>query len=104
MNDLKNFSLLYPDASLEAEHYSGKGVPAISMEELSELGLLEFLDPESRDLSEYFTMSPAVMNYRRDMFRDMLDFEELGRMLNSVIPISASFAVLKWIAEMPRII
>ena len=95
MNDLKNFSLLYPSTAIEAEHYSGKDVPNISMEELSELGLLEFLDPKSRDLSEYFTMSVSVMNYRREMFRDMLDFEELGKMLNAVIPILSDIGELR---------
>ena len=95
MNDLKNFSLLYPSAEEEAAHYSGKDVPNISMDELSELGLLEFLDPESRDLSEFFTMSPSVMNYRREMFRDMLEHEELGKMLASVIPILSDIGELR---------
>lgn len=95
MNDLKNFSLLYPSPESSAEHYSGKDVPNISMDELSELGLLEFLDPRSRDLSEYFTMSPAVMNYRREMFSDMLSHEELGKMLSSVIPILSDIGELR---------
>ncbi|MEE0969424.1 MAG: hypothetical protein U0M06_08655 [Clostridia bacterium] len=95
MNDLKNFSLLYPSDIGEAEQYSASDSPDISMDELSELGLLEFLDPKSRDLSEYFTMSPHVMNYRREMFRDMLDFEELGKMLSSVIPILSDIGELR---------
>ena len=95
MNDLKNFSLLYPSTQIEAEHYSGKCLPNISMDELSELGLLEFLDPESRDLSEFFTTSTSVMNYRREMFSDMLKFEELGKMLNAIIPILSDIGELR---------
>ncbi len=87
MNDLKNFSLLYPEEICDAERYSASDMPNISMDELSELGLLEFLNPVSRDLSEFFTMSAPVMAYRREMFRDMLDFDDLERMFNSVIPV-----------------
>ncbi len=95
MNDLKNFSLLYPPQCPEGEQYGTENVPNISMEELSELGMLEFLDTVSRDMSEYFTMSPSVMEYRREMFRDMLDFEDLGKMLNSVIPILSDIGELR---------
>lgn len=95
MNDLKNFSLLYPNAESEAAHYAGRGVPNISMKELDELGLLEFLDINGRDLSSYFTIDPDVMKYRRDMFRDMLDHKDLGKMLNSIIPILSDIGELR---------
>lgn len=95
MNDLTNFSLLYPSAESEAEHYAGKNVPEISMYELEQLGMLEFLDTKSRDLSEFFTTSPEVMKYRRDMFSDMLNHAELGKMLNSVIPILSDISELR---------
>lgn len=95
MNDLTNFSLLYPSVSSGSEHYAGKNVPDISMYELEQLGMLEFLDTKSHELSEYFTTSPEVMKYRREMFRDMLDHEELGRMLNSLIPILFDISELR---------
>lgn len=95
MQDLTDFSLLYPDKRSEAEHYAGKDVPNISMYELDELGLTEFLDTNGRDICEYFTTSPEVMKYRRDMFRDMLDFEELSRMLDRVMPILGDISELR---------
>ncbi len=95
MNDLKNFSLLYPLKENGLSTSVQNDVPNISMDELGELGLLEFLNPSSRDLCEYFTTDSAVMDYRRTMFRDMLDFEDLGKMLNSVIPILSDIGELR---------
>ncbi len=95
MRDLTNFSLLYPSAESEAEHYAGKNVPNISMYELEQLGMLEFLDTKGRDLCDFFTMSADVMKYRRDMFRDMMNFPELGRMLDRIMPILGDISELR---------
>lgn len=95
MNNLTNFSLLYPNTENGALYYPGKDAPAIGMDTLEELGLLDFLDINGRELSEYFTTSPAVMKYRRDMFKDMLEYDELGKMLTSIIPILSDISELR---------
>lgn len=95
MKDLTNFSLLYPDADSASEHYAGKNVPHINMYELEQLGLLEILDLKSCELCEFFTSSPEVMKYRREMFNDMLENETLGKTLNSLIPILNDISELR---------
>ena len=41
MNDLTNFSLLYPSPESAAAHYAGSDTPDISLYELEQLGLLD---------------------------------------------------------------
>jgi len=53
--DLTNFSLIYPNAESQKDHYSGVHVPKIDMFVLEELGMLEILDLKNSDLSEFFT-------------------------------------------------
>ena len=85
--DFTNFSLIYPDeASLKA-HYAGQDRPNITMFELEELGMLDILELHSSELSEFFTTDPAVMEYRMDVFEDMLSHEEIARTLNHLIPV-----------------
>ncbi len=95
MNDLTNFSLLYPTPESASAHYSGANVPDISMYELEQLGMLEALDLKNSELSEYFTFDVEVMKYRREMFRDMLDNEGLGDTLSSIIPILTDIGELR---------
>ena len=75
---LTNFSLLFPDECAKKEHYSGTNTPDIDMYTLEELGMLEILDLKSSELSGYFTSSEAVMEYRNEVFSDMLASPELS--------------------------
>ncbi len=95
MNDLTNFSLLYPSPESAAAHYAGSDTPDISLYELEQLGLLEILDLRSSDINEYLTSDPAVMKYRREMFEDMLECESLSKTLNSLIPVLSDIGELR---------
>ena len=85
--DLTNFSLMYPDAESRQEYYSGKNVPDIDMYTLEELGLLEIFDLKSAELADCFTMSPSVMEYRLEVFADMIECPALSETLNKLIPV-----------------
>ncbi len=85
--NLENFSLLYPDEQTRQAHYSGHSVPDISMFVLDELGLTQIFDLKNGDLSDFFTVDPAVIRYRLDTFTDMLNNESLGRMFLKLIPV-----------------
>ena len=95
MNDLTNFSLLYPGSEFAAAHYAGSDAPDISLYELEQLGLTEILDLRSSDINEYLTSNPAVMKYRREMFEDMLECESLSKTLNSLIPVLSDIGELR---------
>ncbi len=95
MNDLSNFSLLYPSGESAAAHYAGSDRPDISLYELEQLGLLEILDLRSSDINEYLTSDKDVMEYRREMFSDMLECESLSRTLNSLIPVLTDIGELR---------
>ena len=95
MNDLTNFSLLYPGSEFAAAHYAGSDAPDISLYELEQLGLTEILDLRSSDINEYLTSDPAVMKYRREMFEDMLECESLSKTLNALIPVLSDIGELR---------
>ena len=95
MNDLTNFSLLYPTPESAAAHYAGSDAPDISLYELEQLGLTEILDLRSSDINEYLTGDPAVMKYRREMFSDMLECPSLSKTLNSLIPVLSDIGELR---------
>ncbi len=85
--DLTNFSLLFPDEISKQEHYSGKDRPSIDMYTLEQLGMLEMLHLKSSDLADYFTLSPAVMQYRNEIFSDMMRCGELRDTFNKLVPV-----------------
>ena len=85
--ELTNFSLLFPDEKTHARFYDGSERADIDMYTLSELGMLEMLDLKSSELSEYFTTSKEVMEYRNEVFADMLRYEQLPATLSKLIAI-----------------
>ncbi len=93
--DFHEFSLIYPDAEARRRHDSGEDVPDIDLFTLQELGLLEILELKSSDLSEYFTLDPAVMRYRMATFDDMLNCPELAEMLNRLVPVLGDIMELR---------
>ena len=95
--ELTNFSLLFPDEKTHARFYDGSERADIDMYTLSELGMLEMLDLKSSELSEYFTTSKAVMEYRNEVFADMLRHDELPETLGKLI------AVLNDISELRQL-
>ena len=95
--ELTNFSLLFPDERSRARFYDGAERADIDMYTLSELGMLEMLDLKSSELSEYFTTSKAVMEYRTEVFSDMMSCDTLPATLNKLM------AVLNDISELRRL-
>ena len=94
-NDLSKFSLLYPNESTQAAHFSGADVPAIDMFVLEELGLNEVFSLKNSNLDEYFTADPAVIAHRMEVFGDMLAFPELSVTLNRLIPVLTDIMELR---------
>ena len=93
--ELRNFSLIYPDAAAKERHLSGQDTPDIDMYTLKELGMTEILDLKSSDLSDFFTMDPEVMRYRTQTFRDMLSCPALGEMLQKLMPVLGDIMELR---------
>ncbi len=85
--DFNEFSLIYPNISSKSAHESGSLAPDIDLFTLQELGLLEAFRLKNADLSSFFTMDPAVMQYRMATFDDMMHCAELTDMLNRLVPI-----------------
>ena len=85
--DLKNFSLIYPDAETKAAHESGKALPDVDAFTLEELGLLEVFSLKSGDLSTFLTLDEKVMAYRRATFSDMLACPELAKLFAKLVPV-----------------
>ena len=93
--DLSNFSLLFPDESTKKDHYSGINCPDIDMYTLEQLGMLEILDLKSSELSDYFTTSESVMEYRNEVFADMLASPALSATLNKLMPVLTDITELR---------
>ena len=93
--NLSNFSLLYPDEKTRQEYYSGKTLSDIDMYTLQELGMLEIFDLKSSDLSQYFTISKEVMEYRNKTFLDMMENPSLTSTLNKLVPILTDITELR---------
>ncbi len=93
--DLANFSLLFPDESSKKSHYSGINCPDIDMYTLEEIGMLEILDLKNSDLSDYFTMSYDVIEYRNEVFFDMMNISEISHTLNKLMPVLADITELR---------
>lgn len=85
--DFNEFSLIFPSAQAQKKHDSGESIPDIDMFTLEELGLLEFFNLKSNDLSNFFTVDPDVIRYRIATFEDMLACEELTETLNKLVPV-----------------
>ncbi len=93
--ELTFFSLLYPSEQSQKDHFSGKYCPDIDTYTLSELGLLEAFDLKNSKVEEYFTIDPAVMRYRGEMFADMMRCPQLGETLSDLMPILSDIMELR---------
>ena len=93
--DFANFSLLFPDESSKKSHYSGIDCPDIDMYTLEQLGMLEILDLKNSELSEFFTMSYNVIEYRNEVFDDMMKIPELTYTLNKLMPVLSDITELR---------
>ena len=87
MADFVDFSLIYPSGEAIRRHLSGKDVPNIDMYELEELGLDEIFNLRSSRLCEHLTTDAETLKYRMETFSDMLENEQIGKMLLRLIPV-----------------
>ncbi len=83
----KFISLLYPDEAAYCEAQDKNNLPDISDTVCDELGLTELFDMKSAPLSDFFTSSERVIEYRHDMMRDILAVPEVLATLAEVHPI-----------------
>ena len=93
--EMTNFSLIYPSLESKNLHLAGKLTPDIDMYTLQELGMLEIFDLKSSDLSQYFTISKEVMEYRNQTFLDMMENPSLTSTLNKLVPILTDITELR---------
>ena len=82
--DFNQFSLLYPDGETRRAHFAGEDSPIIDAFTLSELGMDDILPLKNSRLTDFLTMSPAVIRYRQSVFADMLAHEEIGKTLTVI--------------------
>ena len=73
-----SFSLLYPSAEARRAHAAEQNRPTVSSETAISLGLLELIKLKNSSLCEYFTSDAAVIDYRAEIFSDMLSVKEVG--------------------------
>ena len=93
--NLDNFSLIYPDFESRQNHYKGVDCPAIDMFALEELGMLDFIELNNSELSEYFTTDKRVIEYRQETFKDMLENPEISDILGRLVPILGDIMELR---------
>ena len=85
--EFTNFSLLFPDNKTYAAFHSGNEKADIDMYTLNELGMLDMLDLSSSELSEFFTTSKEVMEYRTEVFADMMKHKPLTETLGKLLSV-----------------
>ncbi len=88
-------SLIYPSYEHKENHYFGNDIPFITSDVLDDLGLSSIFDLRNGSLSDFFTMDKEVIEYRQQVFADMLNNPELSNMLVKLSPIIADIAELR---------
>ena len=88
-------SLIYPSNEHYLKHIEGKDNPNISNEVLDELGLNSIMDLSSSRLCDFFTMDKEVIEYRQEVFDDMINNPELSSILIKLNPILSDIAELR---------
>lgn len=91
----REISLIYPSAEYSEKNANGQDNPNITDEVLSELGLNSVMDLKNSRLCDFFTMDKEVIEYRQQVFKDLLDNEELCDLLVKINPILSDIAELR---------
>ena len=87
----REISLIYP-SSVSQENYFH---PNISEDVLEELGLNSILELKNSRLCDFFTTDKTVIEYRQEVFKDLLENEELCNLLVKVNPILSDISELR---------
>lgn len=90
-----DFSLIYPSGEHKQAHLEGKDCPYITSEVLDELGLSEVLNLQSGRLCDYFSTSKEVIEYRQEVFKDLLGLPSIASALLKVTPIISDISELR---------
>lgn len=93
--NMTDFSLLYPDAEAHKRHYSDSDSVFITKEVMEQLGLCDIIKLNNSELRDFFTTDPEIIEYRLEIFSDMLDNPEIGKTLVSVVPILGDIIELR---------
>lgn len=89
----REISLIYPDPQMQENNCQGS--PNISDEVLEELGLNSILNLKNSRLCDFFTTDKAVIEYRQEVFKDLLENDELCNLLIKVNPILSDISELR---------
>ncbi len=88
-------SLIYPSSEASEKNAQGLDNPKISMETLEALELDYAIELQSSRLCDMFTMDREVIEYRQEVFKDLLENEELCTLLNKLCPILSDISDLR---------
>ena len=88
-------SLIYPSLKHKENHYLGNDIPFITNDVLDDLGLNSIFDLRNGSLCDFFTMNKEVIEYRQQVFSDMLKCNELSDVLVKLSPIISDIAELR---------
>ncbi|MBQ4108572.1 MAG: hypothetical protein IJC80_04140, partial [Clostridia bacterium] len=88
-------SLLYPNEEAMEKSINGLDSPKITTETLESLELDYAIDLQGSRLCDMFTMSSEVIEYRQDVFADLIENEELCTLLNKLLPIVSDIKDLR---------
>ena len=94
-----NISLLYPNEQAIDKKASGKDSPNISMETLNSLDLDYALDLQNSRLCDIFTMDKDVIEYRQEVFKDLLNNDELCSLLGKLVPVLSDISDIRRLSE-----
>ncbi len=88
-------SLLYPTRESAEYHSDRANLPNISEDVCYELGLDEIFNLKNGRLSDFFTCSPEVIEYRQRALADMASIPEIKETLSKIHPILDDIAELR---------
>ena len=91
----REISLIFPSDLARERNLNGEDRPNISEVVLAELGLNSVIDLKNSRLCDFFTMDKDVIEYRQEVFKDLLENEELCQLLIDVNPILSDIAELR---------
>ena len=88
----RDISLLYPNSDEKARL---DRTPDISNQVLNELELDLVIDLKNSRLCDFFTYDKATIEYRQEVFKDLLENEDLCNLLTKVSPILCDISELR---------
>ena len=91
----KEISLIYPENQLDLLNSGKLVLPNISEEVLEELGLSSVFNLKNSRLCDYFTFDKDTIEYRQQIFKDLMENEELCGLFVAVNPILNDIAELR---------